>query len=244
MASWDPAARTVTFLAGGEDGDVDVGQLGLAARGLGPQVRVRVDCALWTTDPLAADRRADRAGDPRSAPYNVYDKVLTLDGGGHLTVPIRRMERLNGYRITVQPVSAPAVYAGKYEAEAVRGTNTVSHLGSDTALASGRGYVGGIDRPTSAVEFSVDAPRAGAYLLDVGYANSLAGAADHVVTVDGTEAGRIDYPTTGAWLGTAEQDAVAKVATVRVTLREGTNHVRLSRGQGYAELDWAALRAA
>ncbi|MFF4243063.1 CBM35 domain-containing protein [Streptomyces sp. NPDC001822] len=368
VASWDPASRTVTVLAGGDDGDVDVRLLGLAARGLGPQVRVRVDYALWTTDPLAADRRPDRAGDPQSAPYNVYDKVLTLDGGGHLTVPVRRMERLNGYRITVQPVSAPSVHPGKYEAEDARGTSIVPHLGSDTAPASGRGYVGGIDRadsavsftvdvaetgihvmtvryangttgqashsvtvggerqgdveyaptggwanstmrtttahvvlkagantvtlakgagyaeldfievrpdthryeaenaavtdaalrhfqwnefpdyvggidrPTSAVEFAVDAPRAGAYLLDVGYANGLAGVADHVVTVDGTEAGRISYPSTGAWLGTDKQDAVERVASVRVTLREGTNHVRLTGGQGYAELDWASLR--
>ncbi|MFC8226501.1 CBM35 domain-containing protein [Streptomyces sp. NPDC057287] len=368
VASWDPDARTVAVLAGGEDGDVDVRLLGLSARGLGPQVRVSVDYALWTTDPLATDKRPDRAGDPQSAPYNVYDKVLPLDAGGHLTVPIRRMERLNGYRITVRPASTPTARPGKYEAEDARGTGVVPHLGSDTALASGRGYVGGIDRadssvaftveaakagihtmtvryangttgpashtvtvgterqgeveyeptggwanttmrtattrvalsagsntitlskglghaeldcidvrpdthryeaenaavtdagtrhyqwnefpdyvggidrPTSAVEFTVDAPRNGTYLLDVGYANGLAGVADHTVTVDGADAGRISYPSTGAWLGTARQDAVAKTATARVTLREGTNRIRLTKGQGYAEIDWAALR--
>ncbi|MFF3030982.1 CBM35 domain-containing protein [Streptomyces rubiginosohelvolus] len=368
VASWDPAARTVTVLAGGDDGDIDVRLLGLAARGLGPQVRVRVEYTHWSTDPLATDSRADRAGDPQTGAYNVYDKVLGLDQGGNLTVPIRKMERLNGYRITVQPAALPAAYPSKYEAEDGRQFNTVPHTGSDTALASGRGYIGGIDRadssvaftvraeragihlmtvryangtaaeashgvrvgsgpqgsvtypptggwanttmgtavkrivlaagantvtlakgaghaeldyidvrpdthryeaelaavsdasirhyewnefpdyvggidkPTSSVEFAVDAPRAGTYLADVGYANGLAGSADHRVSVNDTATGTITYPSTGAWLSGPRQDAVAGTATLRVVLREGVNRVRLTKGQGYAEVDWLSLR--
>ncbi|MFB7653449.1 MULTISPECIES: CBM35 domain-containing protein [unclassified Streptomyces] len=368
VASWDADARTVTVLAGGDDGDIDVRLLGLAARGLGPQVRVRVDYALWTTDPLATDQRPDRAGDPQTGAYNVYDKVLPLDAGGNLAVPIRRMERLNGYRVTVQPAGPAAAYPSKYEAEDARQNATVLHLGSDTALTSGRGYVGGIDgasssvaftvhaeragihtmtvryangttsaathsvrvgdtpqrpvtypstgawanatlstattrvaleagantvtlgkgvgyaeldhidvrpdthryeaesadvndatirhyrwnefpdyvggidRPSSSVEFTVDAPRAGSYLVDVGYANGLAQEADHSVSVDGTAVGTVHYPSTGAWLSTPKQDAVLGTATVRLTLRAGANRVRLAKGQGYAEVDWLALR--
>ncbi|MFB8383849.1 CBM35 domain-containing protein [Streptomyces rubiginosohelvolus] len=103
-------------------------------------------------------------------------------------------------------------------------------------------YVGGIDKPTSSVEFAVDAPRAGAYLADVGYANGLAGSADHRVSVNGTATGTITYPSTGAWLSGPRQDAVAGTATVRVVLREGANRVRLTQGQGYAEVDWLSLR--
>ncbi|MFI8006469.1 hypothetical protein [Streptomyces sp. NPDC086010] len=198
--------------------------LGLAARGLGPQVRVRVDYALWATDPLAADRRADRAADPQSAPYNVYDKVLTLDGEGHLTVPIRRMERLNGYRITVQPVSAPAVYAGRYQAEDATGINTVPHLGSDTALASGRGYVGGIDRADSSVGFTVEAARAGIHVMTVRYANGTTGRASHTVTVGGERQGDVDYAPTGGWA-----NSTMRTTTARVVLKAGTNTVTLAK---------------
>ncbi|MFD8642745.1 CBM35 domain-containing protein [Streptomyces zaomyceticus] len=368
VASWDPAARTATLLAGGDEGDIDVRFLGLGARGLGPQVRVRIDYADWTTDPAATDRRAERAGDPQTGTYNVYDKVLTLGADGHLTVPVRRMERLDGYRITVQPAGAPAAYPTKYEAEDARQNRTALHLGSDTALASGRGYVGGIDaadssvaftvnaaqagihvmtvryangtgaesrhtvrvgtesqgevvypatngwantamrtatkrialaagantvtlgkgpghaeldyvdvrpdthryeaelatvtdaglrhyrwnefpdyvggidRSGASVEFTVEAPRSGSYLLDVGYANGTPDPADHFVTVDGAAAGRIAMPSTGAWLDTERQDAAARRATLRVTLHEGLNRVRLAKGTGYAELDWLALR--
>ncbi|MGW2477349.1 CBM35 domain-containing protein [Streptomyces sp. NPDC001665] len=368
VASWDSASRSVTVLAGGDDGDIDVRVLGLAARGLGPQVRVRIDTTDWTTDPLATDRRAERAGDPQSGPYNVYDKVLTLDSGGNLMVPIRGMEHLDGYRIVVEPAGQAASYPGKYEAEDAVQSGTVPHTGSDTGLASGRGYIGGIDganssvtftvdaatagvhllrvryangtaatsthqvrvnteaqgavsypatggwanstmgtavkrialkagrntvalakgtgyaeldfvdvRPdthryeaelatvsgagirhfqwnefpdyvggidgaTSSVDFSVDAPRAGSYLVDVGYANGLAGTAGHTVTVDGAPAGTISYPATGGWLSGPRQDADEGIATVRLTLREGVNHIRLTKGEGYAELDWLALR--
>ncbi|MFJ8977251.1 hypothetical protein [Streptomyces sp. NPDC102282] len=66
VASWDPDARTVTVLAGGDDGDIDVRLLGLAARGLGPQVRVSVDSALWTTDPLPPTRGRTVPETPRA----------------------------------------------------------------------------------------------------------------------------------------------------------------------------------
>ncbi|MFD8688159.1 CBM35 domain-containing protein [Streptomyces sp. NPDC059651] len=370
VASWDSASRSVTVLAGGDDGDIDIRVLGLAARGLGPQVRVRIDDARWTTDPLATDRRPDRAGDPQTGAYNMYDKVLPLDAGGDLTVPVRRMERLDGYRIVIEPAAPAGVYPGKYEAEDAVQSDTVPHTGSDTALASGRGYVGGIDgpgssvtfavdaekagihlmrvryangttstashtvrvgseaqgsvtypatggwanttmstsvvrialragrntvtlargtgyaeldfidvrpdthryeaelatvtdagirhfqwnefpdyvggidRPTSSVEFAVDAPRAGSYLVDVGYANGQSGTAGHQVTVNGAAAGTIAYPSTGAWLSGPRQDGVAGTATVLLTLKEGVNRIRLAKGEGYAELDWLALRPA
>ncbi|MFB6552781.1 CBM35 domain-containing protein [Streptomyces sp. NPDC056405] len=103
-------------------------------------------------------------------------------------------------------------------------------------------YVGGVDRGTSSVEFTVDAPRAGSYLADIGYANGLAQEADHVVSVDGTAVGTVRYPSTRAWLSTPKQDAVLGTATVRLTLHAGANRIRLAKGQEYAEVDWLALR--
>ncbi|MFH9728661.1 hypothetical protein ACH4M4_37840 [Streptomyces sp. NPDC017254] len=58
-------------------------------------------------------------------------------------------------------------------------------------------YVGGIDRADGSVEFAVEAPRSGSYLLDAGYANGTPDPADHVMTVDGAAAGRIALPSTG-----------------------------------------------
>ncbi|MFF3171878.1 CBM35 domain-containing protein [Streptomyces sp. NPDC057900] len=370
VASWDSASRAVTVLAGGDDGDIDLRLLGLAARGLGPQVRVRIDYAKWTTDPLATDRRAERAGDPQTGTYHLYDKVLPLDAGGDLTVPLRGMERLNGYRVIVEPAAPAAAYPGTYEAEDAQQSGTVAHTGGDAVLASGRGYVGGIDGPdssvtftveaaksgihlltvryangtaatathevrvggqaqgpvtypatggwadttmgtavkrvalaagpntvtlakgtgyaeldfvdvrpdthryeaelaavtdaglrhyqwnefpdyvggidgpTSSVEFAVDAPRAGSYLVDVGYANGQPGTASHLMTVNGAGAGTVSYPSTGDWLSGPRQDAVAGTATVRVTLSEGVNRIKLTKAEGFAELDWLALRLA
>ncbi|GHJ47742.1 hypothetical protein Cs7R123_50840 [Catellatospora sp. TT07R-123] len=238
VASWDAAARTLTVLAGGEDGDVDVTVLGLNARGLSGTVRVRLDVAYWDKEPTDTDQRTERGGDPISGAYNLFDKAMTVDASGKLTVPVHAMQRYHGYRILISPAAAPAAYPGKYEAETAAVTHAVVHTGADgRVLASGDGYVGGIDAADSAVTFGVDVPSAGMYLMRVRYANGTGAAAGHTVSVNGTAQGSVAYPATDGWanssLGTASK---------RIVLAAGHNEIRLGRGTGFAELDFVDVR--
>ncbi|MEV4940558.1 hypothetical protein [Streptomyces zaomyceticus] len=149
----------------------------------------------------------------------MYDKVLTLGADGHLTVPVRRMERLGGYRITVGPAGAPAPYPPKCEAEAARQNRAVLHLGSDTALDSGRGYIGGVDVADSSVSFTVHAAQAGIHVMTVRYANGTGAESRHTVRVGTENQGEVVFPAAGA------------------------NTMTLGKGSGDAELDYADVRS-
>ncbi|MFD0203314.1 MULTISPECIES: CBM35 domain-containing protein [Saccharothrix] len=236
IASWDDGPRTLTVLAGGEDGPVDVRVTGLAARGLGGQVRVRLDTTVWDKDPNEANRRVDAGGDPKSGTYNVFDKTFTVDGSGNLTVPIRKMKRYDGYRVTISPVGGPDAYPTKYEAENAAVVHAVRHGGGNGRLASGGSYIGGIDHADSSVTFPVDVPSAGIHTMTVRYAAGV-GAATHAVTVNGVRQGEVAYPATGGWANT-ETDTVTK----RVVLRAGRNDIRLGKGAGHAEVDYIDVR--
>ncbi|MEE4543346.1 CBM35 domain-containing protein [Streptomyces sp. V4-01] len=237
VASFDPAARSATLLLGGETTDLDVRMPALAARGLGPQVRVRVDDAHWTTDPDAADRTVERGGDPQSGGYVLLDTTMTLDAAGGLTVPLRGLTQYDGYRVTVSPVAAASAQPTKYEAEQARRTDAVLHDGSDTALASGTGYVGGIDHPDSSVAFSVDVPATGLYTVAVRYANGGSTDATHQLTVDGRPQGTLSYPPSGGWL---DQDP--HTVWTRLLLNAGANTVAFGDGANHAELDFIDVR--
>ncbi|WP_405014691.1 CBM35 domain-containing protein [Kitasatospora sp. NBC_01539] len=236
VASWDQAARTVTVLAGGEDADVDVKVQGLAARGLGPNVRVRVEYTRWSKDPNEADPTVEAGGDPESGPHVLVDRTATLDADGDLTVPIHRMDRYDGYRITVSPPAAAVADPTVYEAEAAQRTHAVLHGGSDGVLASGGAYVGGLDHADSALAFAVDAPKAGLYTMTVRYAAGV-GDATHTVTVGGRPQGQVAYPATTGWA-----PAQLRTATRRVLLAAGRNTVTLGHGTGYAEVDRIEVR--
>ncbi|MGI5183338.1 CBM35 domain-containing protein [Dactylosporangium sp. CA-152071] len=102
--------------------------------------------------------------------------------------------------------------------------------------------VGGIDLPDSAVEFAVEAPMTGTYRLEVGYANGTTTTSTHQMYVNGAAAGTVSYPSTGAWFDGPTQDRAGRVAPVTVQLNAGTNRIRLQKGVGYAELDYAELK--
>ncbi|WP_394619023.1 CBM35 domain-containing protein [Lentzea sp. JNUCC 0626] len=233
LASWDDGARSLTVLAGGEDGPVDVRVTGLNARGLTGQVRVRLDTTVWDKDPREANRRVDAGGDPETGTYNVFDKILTVDGGGNLVVPIRRMNRYDGYRVVVSPAAGPDAYPSKYEAEQAVVTEALRHNG---VPASGGAYVGGLDHAGSAVTFPVTVAATGVYAMTVRYAAGV-GPAAHAVSVNGVRQGEVGYPATGGW-ASSELGTVTK----RLVLQAGRNDVRLGRGTGYAELDYVDVR--
>ncbi|MCX5388988.1 family 43 glycosylhydrolase [Streptomyces sp. NBC_00094] len=120
----------------------------------------------------------------------------------------------------------------RHEAELARVHRATVRQARD---AWGDRAVGHIDEPDSSVEFRVFAASPGPHTLSVRYGNGsldAAGApaaATHRLTVNGADAGAVDYPYTGwdEW----------RTREVPVELRAGWNTVRLAKGERYTELD-------
>ena len=100
--------------------------------------------------------------------------------------------------------------------------------------ASGQGQVGFIDCDDSYVEFSVAVVNAGHYRLYLRYAAGV-GDASHRLSVNGTYLQEVRYPSSpwGCWR--------FQTNTV-VSLRAGTNIIRLAKGTLAAELDLLGVR--
>jgi carbohydrate binding protein with CBM35 domain len=96
---------------------------------------------------------------------------------------------------------------------------------------SGEHYVAFLVNPDSAVELNVTAPVAGPYDLVVGYSNGTGAVSRHALAINGTAAGTVTYPPTQFW-------GLIGTTTVPVTLRAGTNTIRLSNAGGIADLDF------
>ncbi|WP_137990978.1 family 43 glycosylhydrolase [Streptomyces vilmorinianum] len=165
------------------------------------------------------------------------DVVTGPDGRDHIVFhgwsphgPRRVMYRAdlgfaNGY---------PVVRGSKvrYQAEHARVNHAIVR---DAVRAQDGRAVGHIDHPDSFVEFTVFAASAGRHTLSVRFGNGsldqagAPSAASHALSVNGRGAGVVHYPHTG-W---GHWDTV----DVSITLNEGWNTVRLSKGDLYAELD-------
>lgn len=104
-----------------------------------------------------------------------------------------------------------------------------------SGTASNGGYVGQIDYPDSSVTFTVNAPGAGTYPVNVYYANATGAPSTHNLTVNGATASpvTVNYPATSAW-GTF---AKTQYVTVQVPMKAGANTLEFTKGTGYAELD-------
>jgi Concanavalin A-like lectin/glucanases superfamily len=232
FASADPATRTARVVFGGGDGDIQLKIGGLATLpGFGGRAHVHIERTEWTgTDGVSAGPVPLFDGD-----YPVHD--------GAISVPVAGIEDTSAYLAVVTPTgssggagqdaassldlraagpagagaAAPASPAGpaRYEAEAAtpRGRWTVA----DGPLASDNEYVSG--RELRGVAFTVQAPAAGAYDLDIRYTNPAGAVADGVLAVNGTRRAVAYRPTA----------AVAPLRTNRVqaVLDQGRNRVEL-----------------
>ncbi|WP_218575188.1 family 43 glycosylhydrolase [Limnoglobus roseus] len=117
----------------------------------------------------------------------------------------------------------------RYEAEHQKLAGTARS--AKHSRASQGEKVGFLDSPESSVEFSVEVPQAGKYLLAVRFANGTAKGrtASHGISVNGVGSGSIEYPNSG-WDNWSN-------AFRAVDLRMGTNAIRFSKQDGFAELD-------
>jgi arabinan endo-1,5-alpha-L-arabinosidase len=128
----------------------------------------------------------------------------------------------------------PVVRGSRVRTEAERGTLNNCRVRTGAAGASQGAVAAYIDFPDSWVQNTVYAPRSGSYTLYVGYANGTGSTGTHGVVVNGNSQGVVSYPVTGwdNWQQTS----------VPITLTEGWNTVRLTKGNSYAEVDYLELQ--
>ncbi|MGE6574591.1 CBM35 domain-containing protein [Paenibacillus xylanexedens] len=112
-----------------------------------------------------------------------------------------------------------------------------------SSFASNRLFVGNIDHPDSSVTFSVYAPEAGSYNMEIGYGNGTAGDSSQNVSINNQAPTVVTYPKTGGWISDLPNTGTRKIVTVPVTLQQGDNTIVISKGNtGYAELDYIEIK--
>ena len=121
--------------------------------------------------------------------------------------------------------------AQQYEAERATVTDASVVAHSD---AIGGSKVGNINNVGSAVKFTVQAPAAGNYTVNVRYDNGTGGTSSHQVTVNNASATTLTYPATVNW----GRFGWAQFST---TLAAGSNTITFKKGTSYAELDQIQL---
>ena len=103
-------------------------------------------------------------------------------------------------------------------------------------------YVGGLNDNSAYVNFAIDAPQTGDYLLAVNYANGInASNAIDDVFVNGANTGQILFPYTGHFTGGVNHRTAEQTATTQVALNSGLNFVRVQKNTLYSEIDFATI---
>ena len=139
---------------------------------------------------------------------------------------------------TAASVSAAAAAEGSVryeaeEAEIVRAERKGKDMPADDGAYSGEGFVGSIDYDDSAVIFRVGAEKDGEYELFVAYATDVKNSTLKVYNDSGL------YATVKCSLvkGWGNFDLTPPAET-RISLKKGTNTVKIAKGLNYAELDY------
>lgn len=128
----------------------------------------------------------------------------------------------------------PTTLERVHDFEAEQATRNRANVFSAASASNGQ-YVGQVDFDDSYVTFTVDAPGAGTYPVNVYYANGTGANSTHKLTVNGADANPITvtYPATEKWQTFSDK----QVVTVQVPMKAGANTLKLAKGTGYAELD-------
>jgi len=120
-----------------------------------------------------------------------------------------------------------------HDFEAEQAEIVAGSVDSDASASNGK-YVGQLDTDPSSVTFTVFAPGAGTYPVDVFYANVTGATATHLLAVNGSASPQtVSYPATGAAVTFTSSQRV----TVQVPMKAGANTLKFSKGTGTAALD-------
>lgn len=170
------------------------------------------------------------ATDTQGGNFSGFAQGLDVSVDGRTLYQATNVENLatdlNDIRVGAIPLDAH-----QYEAElaVVNDASIVAHV-----QASNGSKVGNINNSTSYVEFTVHAPSAGAYTLDVRYTNGTGTSSSHTLTVNGGSSSTVTYPPTVDW-------ARYLWAQASVSLTAGSNTLRFAHNDSYAELDLVRL---
>jgi len=110
------------------------------------------------------------------------------------------------------------------------------------SYASDFRYVGYINNAASSLLFSPVVPEAGTYELEIGYGNGTDTVSTHTLTVNGTDS-VVSYAPSGGWINAYANKGNRKTVTVEVDLQAGANTIKLTKKDGYAELDYIKIAA-
>ncbi|TDB69653.1 RICIN domain-containing protein [Micromonospora sp. KC721] len=147
------------------------------------------------------------------------------------------------YSVAWKQLTDPQRFAGAYgpytlervhDFEAEQATVSRANIRTASSASNGQ-YVGQIDFSDSHVTFTVNAPGAGTYPVNIYYANATGATSTHNLYVNGaTTPMTVSYPVTGAWGSFSN----SQVVTVQVPMKAGANTLKFMKGAtGYAELD-------
>jgi Carbohydrate binding module (family 35) len=220
VASYDTSKEQAQVILGGSSGSTNVVVDGVSSSVFGSNVTATVEATNWTGYAGAGP-----------APQ-VISRATYSTSSGSITVPLTNMNAMSAYHVVLTPsnvtsASSPSVpySATYYAANAAITDGTVYAQGSESnpggfATADGED-VGALDEAGSAVAFTVTAPTAGSYDLQIYYGNESGTMAQQALSIDGVADEFVDYPPTLSWVW---RDYV----TVPVMLSAGTHTITLA----------------
>ncbi len=126
----------------------------------------------------------------------------------------------------------------RYEAELgyINHANINVETGEHTThtAASHDEVVGQVDYSDSYVDFTVNVPITGTYVVVEGYSNGFSVTATHQISVNDQPVGSTTLPGTGAW-------NQYSTAVIQVPLQAGTNTIRVAHDTNWATIDYIEL---
>lgn len=192
--------------------------------------------------------------DTQASPTTIASGTLRVKNG-QLTVPVKHLQASSGYRLSITPADTTSAKSSLSYAktptdqpirvEAENGNLTGSYSTILGSYASNNLFVGSKNHQTSegsADTMTFNAPKAGRYMVNIGYANG-GEVATNAVTINHHANGTIAFPNTTGWM-----TAVPNVNGTRkviqygtVNLKKGTNTIKLQAVAHSAELDYVSF---
>jgi len=166
------------------------------------------------------------ATDTQGGSFSGFAQSFDIGTDGRTLYQATNVENLTTALNDVRVGSIP-LDAQQYEAE--RATNVDTSIVTHVQASNGS-KVGNINNADSSVTFTVHAPAAGSYTLNVRYDNGTGATSSHLVSVNGGTATTLNYPATYDW-------GRYRWVQMTATLTAGTNTIKFSKGTSYAELD-------
>lgn len=234
----DKGQTSVIF--GGASGNTTINVNGLNQAKLGNTAKVEVKETPWYGVDTAVDN-----------PKTVASGTVAVKNGS-VQVPVKDMKAADGYQLVVTSANGASVSGIQYQqpqandpirVEAESGSLTGKAKTVQGSYASGNYFVGTMDSNDSTDTMKVNAPAAGNYQLEIGYANGNKDKKDATdkVFLNDKQLKDAVFPYTTGWT-TAVPNVDGTRKTIQygsVRLNKGENTLKLQKDASFAELDYA-----